>query len=1143
MVHFLLGKYATPKNEEIVRRIKQDYEQIKGEGDISRRVFWVVPEQKAVLCERRIAESLDASAQLCVEVLNFSRLANKVFRERGGLRHNYITNGSKKLLIYRALSRCSGEREDKQSLCEYKIDKRHERGFVQLFYDAVGELKSYCVTPDALKKAGEGLKNERLKRRISDLALVFGEYESLLGDKYDDPYDDMIALASKVEPNPEANPPVCGFFENATVYISSFDGFTGAQLGVLERIFVQARDTYVALDMEKTDEGKIQYKKISATLSALRELCDKNGIKPEIKGNAFGDKTYHQSNALAYLCENIWRLDAKPWDEKTRDVTLLRPSDEFDECETVASKIKELVMGGARYGEIAVIMRSAEAYRGIIDYCFKKYGIPYFLSVSDDIASKPLIRFIYSAIGAAQDYNTRDVVGFAKSGYVELSSGEEITSVADELEEYICRWGIYGARFERDESWLANPDGYVEKRDGKKNPRYERLEKEQDERRVRIDTARRKIIELLSPLRALLTGEASVNSICVAIYELMKTLGVRDKLREEFNDEKTDAEQREMLKQLYRETVGALDTLNQIMGDEVVTRDGFISALSYVLDEVKIGSIPTGEDNVTVGEAGALRTENIKYAFVLGVCDGEFPQNAQQSSFFTDSDKNDLKKVSIVLSGSTEMRADDELLSFKNAVATPSVGLFVSAPRADIRGSARKPSVAYERIKELFTVQVPSGDGETAPVLMITEEQSELLDKIYTEEIAREYATGSGDEVEIIREALGIQGQGESDSVFSNDSLKVSEECMDEAIGKTLDLSQTKVEKFTKCRFWYYCDFLLGLKESNKFTFGAREVGVLSHAVFENMANRKGKKPLAELTSAEIAEEIERETESYISRLYPKELYPKGAPSKKLEHLFKRLRSNLEIYMDEFQAELKQSEFEPTLFEVRLSEDYGIKPLSFTLEDGRRVEVVGAADRVDSWEHDGKLYVRVVDYKTGEKKFSFDDFYDGLSTQLFIYLSALYTMKDAEAKKRLFGSEDVEIVPAGAMYHPMGLGKASEGVGNSVDRDAERESIKSLVDRRGVFLDDEAVLLAQDKHYAESRSKERILPQKTNFHNKKYFVSIDRFKELFADLEQILKKNAEAILSGDATAAPHTVGRYEDCQYCPNRVICRRRGK
>ena len=59
---------------------------------------------------------------------------------------------------------------------------------------------------------------------------------------------------------------------------------------------------------------------------------------------------------------------------------------------------------------------------------------------------------------------------------------------------------------------------------------------------------------------------------------------------------------------------------------------------------------------------------------------------------------------------------------------------------------------------------------------------------------------------------------------------------------------------------------------------------------------------------------------------------------------------------------------------------------------GGALKLNGKVDRVDGYCKDGKLYLRVVDYKTGkEKSFSLSDVLDGLDMQLLLYL---FTMEE-----------------------------------------------------------------------------------------------------------------------------------------------------
>ena len=72
-------------------------------------------------------------------------------------------------------------------------------------------------------------------------------------------------------------------------------------------------------------------------------------------------------------------------------------------------------------------------------------------------------------------------------------------------------------------------------------------------------------------------------------------------------------------------------------------------------------------------------------------------------------------------------------------------------------------------------------------------------------------------------------------------------------------------------------------------------------------------------------------------------------------------------------AELRDSDFVPLDFELDLSR--AVPGAALEVPGGGSVRAVGVADRVDGWVHDGRLYLRVVDYKTGRKSFSLSDVY------------------------------------------------------------------------------------------------------------------------------------------------------------------------
>ena len=127
MIRLLLGQYGSGKTSYMINSLGRDASEKK-------HAFWLVPEQRTVLCESNIARLLPPSAQLYVEAINFTRLCDKIFRTYGGLKYNYISKSSKNFIMYKTLCEVRG------ALTEYKIAKGREKGFIDLFLDAVGEL-------------------------------------------------------------------------------------------------------------------------------------------------------------------------------------------------------------------------------------------------------------------------------------------------------------------------------------------------------------------------------------------------------------------------------------------------------------------------------------------------------------------------------------------------------------------------------------------------------------------------------------------------------------------------------------------------------------------------------------------------------------------------------------------------------------------------------------------------------------------------------------------------------------------------------------------------------------------------------------------------------------------------------------------
>ena len=1152
MVTLLLGPSGYGKSTYIVNKIKEDYEAIIKDVESSGaslehdiRSYLIVPEQQTLISERQLASTLPATAQLYVEATNLTRLADSVFRKTGGLKYNYITEGAQNLLMYRAIC------EVRDTLKYYNdISRGKEKGYIKLFLQAIGELKAYSVSIEQLEHALEALdvkntpETEVLRAKTKDLLLVWSSYEHLREKNFDDPHSTLSMLAEKIAPS--------GLFNGRKVYIDSFYGFTKSQLDVIAKIIELASDVTIALDCPvDATTSTIQYVKIASTRDKILGICQKLKKKYEIKSFTKNEK--HKSEELQFVCENVWNFDANPI-LPMGTVKLATAASEFEECEYVCAKIKQIILNKTeenedeQYGKIAIIARNSSTYRGIIEFCLDKYEIPYYFSAPSKLTAQPVIRMINSALNALNGMRSEDIITYIKCGFTGIE--KESRSA---LEAYIYRWSIYGKKFENDDYWSANPNGYKE------------MSKADEAELVKVHEARKKVLSMLAILKKPFESGLSVKECAEALYDFLEKHSVRQALlREIKNDIKAQCtESAQTTVQVWEAIISALNTLVDICGDARADVPTFTALLGYAMMDTKIGTIPTGEDKVIIADASLVRAKNIRHVFILGANEGVFPAVVDDDSFFSDRDKVELETVKInltptivngeiiesgFLSAKTFERNSDELFFFANSLASASHTATVTALKSDISGGIRRPSIGFLRISELLNKLEPADISEM-----------DILDSIYTQKMATElYGVADKSLKEAIISSIDedlkatINSPADEKPIEANDSSvdeaptdatdssvakkmtsssfvtsneAVSKKTAKKVFGEQMKISKSRLECFIKCHFDYYCSHVLKLNDCEKIKLSHNHIGTYIHKIFEVfLKNNDTKKTY---TRKEILEIVDKHTSIYVSSIC-------GTPtiSNKIKHLFDRLKTTVAIFVEALLEEMRTSNFTPEFFEIDINGNGVDSPSPTVLNIGNGVSAVltGIADRIDVYRQGEHAYIRVIDYKTGSYSFDAERLAKGLDMQMLIYLLALCDMDECEFKKKLLGDQGpTKISAQGMVYLTYHIDKTktdfeTELFSANAD-DSESATILGKVTRSGLELDNDEFKSSDDAF----NLKEGSLSELGNF----------------TDIFELVKSNIEKIcldmLNGDARAEP--LDGETPCDYCKNGAICRRRVK
>ncbi|MBR4034320.1 MAG: PD-(D/E)XK nuclease family protein, partial [Clostridia bacterium] len=590
----------------------------------------------------------------------------------------------------------------------------------------------------------------------------------------------------------------------------------------------------------------------------------------------------------------------------------------------------------------------------------------------------------------------------------------------------------------------------------------------------------------------------------------------------------------EELSRLWDTLVDAIDALSAAIGDASVNTESYPQLLKLLFREINIARIPSSADAVLVGSADMLRVSGVKTVYLFGVNEGEFPAAVTDDSIFSDADKRVLASHDLPLKPDLDIRSSRELFAFLRAFTAASEAVSLVAFRFDAAMKPLRPSRVCEEIAGLLgdAVKRTDVDALSPDALLYGLEAS-----------SDRYAVLKDTPVgEPLREALLSDETAKrkvlvSEGKVTDPDCRVTERVMSQLYGESFTLTQTKLETYVKCPFQYFCRFVLRLDDDAPATFDFRNVGSFVHSALENLfrlLSDEGK-TLRDISREELSSYADRVTEEAVRALAAEG----DATTARIRHLMKSIRRRILVIMEDLYDEFSESEFVPRFFEMQLSAEDGPSPVTYTLPDGTTLVLRGTVDRVDAYKKDGKLYLRVVDYKTGTKRFSVDDIERGINLQLLVYLFSLWKNTRESFRKRLGVSEGEEVLPAGMLY--MMASTADITLPAPLSPDEVREAAKRRLTRSGLLLNDAELLSAMDKELS-GRYIPVTLTKKGEISKSSLqsLATLDEMGKLATRLDEIISEIGTEIKGGKADAAPQRDKKQNPCEYCEMKKICRK---
>lgn len=1094
MLRLIEGALGSPAHEMIKEEIKRHVE-------CGKRVFMIVPEQQAVIAEVEMSEYLPDCSPLFFEVTNFTRLANTVFRSLGGVDNEYCDGVRRALIMWRTLTELS------PSLSITGGRREVNAGTVERVLAATAEMQSLGIDAEQLSALDGEIDEGRLSSKVSDLVKIMTLYKKLLAEKYSDAADDVAAMTARLREVP-------GFFDGVLFYIDGFTSFTEPQyelIGLLSRL----EDVTLHLTVPKHDPTAYEYSEPRAAKERIIKICDRLGTdKKLVRVDGAG--------AIPFITECtrlLWRTSGEIDNitlQNKEELKIYECDTAYDMCDFVAADIRRRVAAGARYRDFAIIARRAEAYVGSLDGALEQNRIPHFISKRTDTASFEAVKLIYTAFSIISGgYRREDVISYAKCTPSGISR-----EACDEFELYTEKWQIGGRRFFDEGIWNMNPDGYTSRRAA-----------DCDARLTSIDATRRALIEPLRRLEWELANAKTVREHAVCLVNFLTDIDLEGTIRERSRELTALGEIRlaEENGALWRAICDSLDTLVEVSGDAPVSVDGFLSQLKVVFANADIGRIPSFYDAVTVGSADMLRLNEKKHIYLIGVNRAEFPETAGESSYFTDRDKMTLGTLGLAIEPDTEVRGARELYYFSRAMsyATESVAIVYATRTASLKGIKRAEAV--DRIIEITGEEIsPIRASDIAPWELLYSPEAALgsLGKL---------DTGA---YQGAKDALFEAGLGERVTIAErrpeNSSLTLSPAARALLFRGPLALTQSRIDAYNSCPLSYFLKYQLSLLPEERAEFDAMNIGTFIHAILEGVFGdiaRQGV-PVREITDEAAREAVHREAKRYLASVNSD-----GASfTKRDEVLLERLTEAAMPVVRGLCDEFRESDFVPRYFELKIggrgrAKDDGLpEPCEFIGKDGERVFVYGTIDRVDTFRHGDELYVRVVDYKTGQKVFSPSDIERGENLQMFLYLKSIVDTKNKKFLDGLGTTDGKAPIPAGVIYVKAEIGDVRI---SHPDAEASEAELMKAQGRQGMMLNEPEVINATGTKYAPVKFTKSGAPDKR--YADKLYTRAD-WCTLCERMSEVVTDVAGRMKSGDI--GTHKADE-DSCKYCKFKPFCR----
>ena len=1109
-LRFCFGPSGSGKSHRIYEEIMQ-----RAAEEPGRNFLIIVPDQFTMQTQKDLVMRSDRDGILNIDVLSFGRLSHRILEEVGTKEMPVLDDTGKSLVLQKVAADLKEQLPAMGSLL-------HKQGYIHEVKSAISEFMQYGIsTQDMDKLITSAQKRGALAMKLKDLKTLYRGFQDYIRDHFITTEETLDVLRRSLSKSK--------ILKGSVVVFDGFTGFTPIQNRLIQELMRVCAETIVTVtigvgeDPYKMDGEQKLFHLSKKTVADLEKLAAEAEVERGedlfVKG---GPNRFAKAPALHYLEQNLFRYQYEPYAGEQQEIHMFEALSPREEVHQTALYIRHLIREqGMTYRDIAVVIGDLEGYASYVETEFGQLEIPCFLDRTRGIVLNPMIEYIKSALQLyIKDFSYDTVFHFLRSGMADISR-EEI----DELENYVIRTGARGYRTysrlftRRTEELQGNAEG------------SEQAEEKTMERLNRIRQQFMDAVEILH-----MGSQEKAGDYVSHLYDFLEQNQVQQKLlnyQQQFEKEGDLSRAREYA-QIYRLVMDLLDQVYELLGEEEISRQEFADILEAGFGEITVGTIPQNVDRIVVGDMERTRLKQVKVLFFLGVNDGNIPKNASKGGIISDMDREFLIESGTEMAPSPRQQMYIQRLYLYLNMTKPSEQLYLSYAKVNSEGKGIRPSYLIDTVRKLFpamSVEYPQNRSRLEQI------EGRQEGARYLAEELREYVEGTLPEEE--RQDFYLMYRAYEADAAGRDLLtraafrRYRESGLSRIVaralyGQQLENSVSRLETYAACACRHFLQYGLSLQEREEFGFEASDMGTVYHAVLENFAGKLAESNLTwwDFTEDFAAKAVKESVEAYAATYGETVLYS----SARNEYAITRMSRILTRTVLTLQKHLKQGSFQPDDYELsfRFAED--LDSIHVDLSEDEKMHLQGRIDRIDVSEDAEHVYVKVIDYKAGNRKFDLAALYYGLQLQLVVYMNAAMEM---ESRKH----PDKEIVPAALLYYHIDDPIIETPV--ELTDEQINEQILAKLRMNGVVNSDPEVVERLDRYMQD---KSVVIPVEKkkdgSFSARSGVLSREEMQLISSYVDAKIRSIGREILDGKIAANPYEKGNEEACTYCAYKKVC-----